>query len=233
MQTKNIVIVAEDGASRRTLISKLVGIGYQVAAHSRDYFKNQVATHEPPRLLVIMLGNGDSELAMKTLIEEAEKRYASVIFTGDKALKQKFLGSILAEKYIFIPIDAPAKDFLLVLGTAALTAQNNHREQSLRKIHWAISAFGTITRTEPEASKALKGILGAVSAITHSRCDITQAHRQKSSTNPSDHLDHVLAYDLDSKGHWQLHAVSKHRQKFSEDDVQILMMAGAICSKLI
>ena len=233
MQTKNVLIIADDGASRRALIRKLVGIGYQVTAHSRDYLMNDEATHDSPKLLLVILHASDSVSTLAQLLEGAEKRYASVIFTGDKALGQGFLSAILGENHIFIPVDSSAKDFSLVLGTAALTAQSHHREQSLRKIHWAISAFGTITKTEVEPSKALKGILGALSAITQSRCAIRQAPKKQPFSLAPTNTDQLVAYALDQKGYWQLQGASKQHRNFSEDDVQIFMMAGAICSRLI
>jgi hypothetical protein len=233
MPTKNIVIACEDGPHRRSLISKLVSAGYRVSAHAREYLMQPPVAGQSPYVLLVVLNPTDSCLTLKKIFDESADRDVPVVFTGDKTTNKELRAEIAAHNHIFIPIESTARELSLVLGTASLMIQDNSRAQSLRKIRWAISAFGRITKTENEPQKALKGILGALSTVTQSRCDIVSTpHNIPSGLQHTDKNDGYM-YTLDRQGLWQLSGRPKQNQKFDDGDIQIFMMAGAICSRLI
>lgn len=233
MPTKNIVIASDDGPQRRSLIRKLVGAGYRVSAHAREYLTQAPVAVQAPYVLLVVVVPTDSWLTLKKIFDASVDREVSVVFSGDKTTNQGLRTEIAAHNHIFIPMESSAREFTLVLDTASLMVQDNGREQSLRKIRWAISAFGRITKMEDEPQKVLKGILGALSTVTQSRCHISATrHHITSGFHQTDKND-GYTYALDQLGRWQLSGRPQQNRKFDDGDIQIFMMAGAICSRLI
>ena len=233
MQTRAVILVSDDSKSRQTLMRKLVGAGYSVSAHSRDYLHTSAEFHSGAPILLIVLEQSDTETSLRGILRASEQKDSAVVFTGSKMIPEQVLGHVRRHHQAFVPIEASAKDFATVFNNTSFVARSLRRERSMRKIKWAISAFSSIARAQSQPEQTLKGILGALSAVTQSRCELAKSGANESSFSPSKPQTGAISCPLDGKGLWQLRAVPKNHKSFSDDDFQILMMAGAICSNLV